>query len=146
VNTKVYASAVDLFLDSFPFPCGFSLKEAMAAGKPVVMFRSPESMETGVPGAISSMIEGSASVSPEVRERLERVFTRHTPFDLYCCGDSPQGYVELAERLMREADFAAAAGAANRRYIEEFASSPPDEAKKLLDHLDELFAAIPRAQ
>lgn len=145
VDTKLYAQAVDLFLDSFPFPCGFSLKEAMAAGKPVVMYRSSESLETGVPGALSSVVEHSASAPGEALARLEAIFTREKPFDLYMCADSPQSYVDIASRLIEEPGLGAASGAANRRYMEEFASSPRAEARKFLDHLDQLFESIPRS-
>jgi glycosyltransferase involved in cell wall biosynthesis len=143
VDTKLYAQAVDVFLDSFPFPCGFSLKEAMAAGKPAVMFRSPESLETGVPGALSPVARGETQVAPEVHERLQRIFTEREAFDLYLCADTPAQYVELAGRLVTDAGYRARVGAANRQYIEEFASSPEAEASKLLDHLDAFCAAVP---
>jgi len=143
VDTRLYAQAIDLFLDSFPFPCGFTLKEAMAAGKPAVMYRCPESLETGVPGAISPVVEGSSAVALEVREAMRHIFTRERAFDLYFCAASPEEYFEMAQRLIEDQALARAAGAANRRYIETFLSSPRDEAKKFLDHMDEIFAAIP---
>lgn len=68
----------------------------MAAGKPVVMFRSPESLETGVPGAISSIVEHSARAAPEARARIEAIFTHQAPFDLYMCADSPLGMTLIA--------------------------------------------------
>jgi hypothetical protein len=36
VNTKLYAQIIDIYLDVFSFGTGFTLVEAMAAGKPVV--------------------------------------------------------------------------------------------------------------
>jgi len=142
VDTRLYAQAIDLFLDSFPFPCGFTLKEAMAAGKPAVMYRCAESLETGVPGAISPVAEGSSAVSPAVREAMRPIFTRESDFDLYFCAAAPDEYFAMAQRLIEDRTLARDAGAANRRYIEAFLSSPRDEAKKFLDHLDEIFAAI----
>jgi len=143
VDTKLYAQAVDLFLDSFPFPCGFSLKEAMAAGKPSVMFRSPESIETGVPGSLSPAKAGDDSVAPDVREALRVIFSRERDFDLYLCAETPEEYVELASRAIADAAHRARVGAANREYIERFVSSPEAEATKLLAHLDHLCAKVP---
>ena len=143
VDTRLYAQAIDLFLDSFPFPCGFTLKEAMAAGKPAVMMNTPESLETGVPGAISPLIEHTADAPPEVRERLRAIFTRERDFDLYLCAASADEYVAMAGRLIADPELRARAGAANRAFIEGFLSSPHDEARKLLDHLDDLFTTIP---
>lgn len=145
VNTKLIAQTLDIFLDSFPFPCGFTLKEAMAAGKPAVMFRSPEALETGVPGAITPVIEGTAQADPAARERLRTVFSRAAPFDLYCCADSPADYVRRASALIEDAALRTAVGDANRRFIAAFLSSPEDEARKFLKHLDHAFLTIPTA-
>ena len=144
MNTRLYAQAIDLFLDSFPFPCGFTLKEAMAAGKPAVMMATPESLETGVPGAITPVIEGTAEAPGETRERLRRTFTHERDFDLYQCASSPEEYVALAGRLVQDAGLRARAGAANRDFIAGFVPSPRDEGRKLLDHLDEIFATLPQ--
>jgi glycosyltransferase involved in cell wall biosynthesis len=145
VDTKLYAQAIDVFLDSFPFPCGFTLKEAMAAGKPAVLYRSPESLETGVPGAITLIAEGAPGVSADVRERLRTLFSRERDFDLYLCADSPASYLEHALRLAADPELRRAAGEANRRYIAEFAADPRAEARKFLGHLDELLASLPHA-
>ena len=145
VDTKAYAQAIDLFLDSFPFPCGFTLKEAMAAGKAAVMMRSPESLETGVPGAISPVLEGTGEVPPAAGERLRRTFTATADFDLYFCARDPAQYVQMASALVESEALRARAGAANREFITTFLSSPEDEARKFLDHLDELFETIPTA-
>lgn len=143
VDTKLYALAIDLFLDSFPFPCGFTLKEAMAAGKPAVMMRTPESLETGVPGAISPLAAG-ADDALGVRARMLGIFTRDDDFDLYQCADSPAQYVDMASRLLGDPEHRARVGAANREFVRAFLSSPDEEARKLLDHLDDLFETIPK--
>jgi glycosyltransferase involved in cell wall biosynthesis len=145
VDTKLYAQAIDLFLDSFPFPCGLALKEAMAAGKAAVMYRSVESLGTGVPGAITPVIEGTANAAPEVRAELERIFTAVQPFDLYACASSADEYVEMASRLIEDVGLRARTGAANREFVRAFLSSPEAEARKFLDHLDAIFETLPAA-
>ena len=142
VDTKLYAQAVDVFLDSFPFPCGFSLKEAMAAGKPAVMMRTHESLETGVPGALSPVARGETRLAPEVDAKLRGIFTDRAEFDLYLCAEAPEGYVEMASRVISDPAWRARVGAANRAYIEAFVSSPEAEAVKFLDHLDALCAPL----
>jgi glycosyltransferase involved in cell wall biosynthesis len=143
VDTKAYAQAIDLFLDSFPFPCGFTIKEAMAAGKAVVMMRTAESLETGVPGAISPVVEGSGEVSAGDRERLRRAFSDTADFDLYFCARDDAEYVRMASALVESEALRTRAGEANREFIAGFLSSPDDEARKFLDNLDELFEDIP---
>jgi glycosyltransferase involved in cell wall biosynthesis len=143
VETRLYARAIDLFLDSFPFPCGFTLKEAMAAGKAAVMYRSPESLETGVPGAITPLIEDTASAGADAREDVRRIFTRSADYDLYHCASSPGDYVERASALVGDAGLRERSGAANREFIARFLSSPDDEARKFLDHLDHWTGALP---
>ena len=144
VDTKAYAQAIDVFLDSFPFPCGFTLKESMAAGKAAVMMRSDESLETGVPGAITPVVEGTGEAAPEARERLRAIFTERADFDLYLCARNVDEYMDMASRLIADASLRTRAGGANRAFITEFLSSPDDEARKFLDHLDELFETIPQ--
>jgi glycosyltransferase involved in cell wall biosynthesis len=143
VDTRLYAQAIDLFLDSFPFPCGFTLKEAMAAGKPAVMMSTPESLETGVPGAISPLVDGSGAAAPEARERLRAIFTAERDFDLYRCAGSPDEYVAMAGALVADAGLRSRVGSANRAFIEAFLSSPAAEARKFLAHLDAIFETIP---
>jgi hypothetical protein len=143
VDTKLYAQAIDLFLDSFPFPCGFTLKEAMAAGKGAVMFRSEESLETGVPGAITPVLEKTSSAPESTYDTLKSVFSDTRDFDLYFCASSPGEYVEMASRLIGDVELRKRAGQANQRFIETFLSSPEAEARKLIDHLDQLFESIP---
>ncbi len=145
VDTRLYAQAIDLFLDSFPFPCGFTLKQAMAAGKPAVLFESAESLETGVAGAITPIKQGWASAETGVAARLCAAFTQRNEYDLYFCARTPDEYVEMASRLVGDAALRAAAGAANRAFIEAFLSSPEAEARKFMGHLDELIGALPAA-
>ena len=144
VHTPLYAQVLDLFLDSFPFPCGLTLSEAMAAGKPVVLFESPESLETGLAGAISPVREGTARVSTSDRARIAEIFTARQPFDLYCCARTPAEYEALASRLIEDPRFRADAGKANQTFIERFLSDPQSEGSKLVSHLEDILATTPR--
>ncbi len=115
----------------------------MAAGKAAVMYRSPESLETGVAGAITPLIEATASAGTDDVESLRHIFTRERDYDLYHCASSAADYVERASALVADSDLRSRSGAANREFMSRFLSSPDAEARKFLDHLDHWMGAMP---
>ena len=93
--------------------------------------------------AITPIIEGTASASAGTLENLRRIFTATTDFDLYQCASSPADYVERASTLVADPELRRRSGAANREFISRFLSSPDDEGRKFLDHLDHWTGALP---
>lgn len=144
VDTKLYAQVIDIFLDSFPFPCGFTLKEAMAAGKAAVMMRTVESIETGVPGAFDAILGNLNGDDSQLSDQFKEMFTLERPLDLLMCANDVAEYSQMAERLLGSASLREACGSANRKFIESFLSDPDAEGRKFLDHLDEIFRSSPR--
>ena len=134
VDTKVYAQVLDAFVDSFPFPCAFTLYEAMAAGKAVLTYASPEASETGLHGLLSPLLAGESG-NPDEQSRARSMFGD----SLYFCAGNAQEYVEMATRLVRDAELRRAAGEANRRFIAEFLSDRARTARILATHLIELI-------
>jgi predicted O-linked N-acetylglucosamine transferase (SPINDLY family) len=134
VDTKLYAQVMDVFLDSFPFPCAFTLYEAMAAGKPVVTYASPEAAETGLHGLLGPLLAGESG-SLEEQAQARELFGD----SLYLCAGTPQAYVEMASRLVRDARLRRAAGEANRRFVAKFLSDRGRTARTLATHLVELI-------
>lgn len=135
VDTKLYAQVLDVFLDSFPFPCGFTLYEAMAAGKPVVIYGSPESAETGFHGLISPLLEGTTGSGEEVRAAIE-LFQGGR---LLHCASTPSEYVALAVQLSSDAQARRAAGEANRAFVQRFLSDRQRMAHVVGQHFVELI-------
>jgi len=140
VDTEVYARVIDVFLDSFPFPCGQTIAQAMSAGRGVVMYESADSLETGLPGSISPVLRHSAPCEEALRKELTTVFTHQTTGDLYLCAEDPKEYTDMAIRLVRDSAFRNLCATANQQFIQKFMSDPGRTSRQLVTLLDELFA------
>jgi len=143
VDTKLYAQVIDVFLDSFPFPCAFTLYETMAAGKPVVTFASPESAETGLNGMLGPLLARDSGTPQEQTHAL--AIYRSGPQPLYFCAEDAREYVAFALKLAADPALRQAAGEANRTFVREFLSDRDRMARTLANHLLELIAAARQA-
>jgi predicted O-linked N-acetylglucosamine transferase (SPINDLY family) len=141
VDTKLYAQVLDVFLDSFPFPCGFTLYETMAAAKPVVLFASPEAEETGLYALVHPLLAGTAG-TPEEIHKARSIFAEGK---LFHCARHPGEYVELAVRLAGDPHARSAAGAANHAFVHAFLSDRTRMARTIARHLVELAQGAQRA-
>jgi hypothetical protein len=142
VDTKLYAQVIDVFLDSFPFPCAFTLYETMAAGKPVVVYASPESAETGLNGMLGPLLAGESG-TPEEQARARDIFAG-APQPLYLCANDAPEYVAFARSLAADANLRRAAGEANRTFVREFLTDRGRMAHTVAVHLLELIAEAGR--
>jgi len=138
VNTKVYAHVLDIFLDSFPFPCTFTLVEAMAAGKPVVLYESKESYKTGLHGIISPFVNSNID-SYQRSGRIREIFRMGNIQPLYLCADDTLKYVEYAEKLIQDDIFRNEVGKACQRFANEFLFDVNEMAAKYTRHFMEII-------
>ena len=138
VDTKLYAQVLDIFLDSFPFPCSVTLYECMAAGRPCVLFRSAEAYETGAWGMIAPILESSAPADRRDRDRLAALFDLSGERLLHCA-DTPQEYVSLALRLAADPDLRRRAGDAARSFAGEFLADRRRAAQIFVEHLRDVI-------
>jgi hypothetical protein len=143
VDTKLYAQVIDVFLDSFPFPCAFTLYEAMAAGKAVVTYASVESAETGLNGMLGPLLAGESG-TPDEQARARAIYG-DVPHALFFCADRPDRYVELAVKLAADPSLRRAAGEANRAFVQQFLSDRKRMARTVAGHLLELMADAKQA-
>jgi glycosyltransferase involved in cell wall biosynthesis len=134
VNTKLYAQVIDVFLDSFPFPCGFTLYEAMAAGKPIVLFDSPASRNTGIHALVGPLLGAAPQASDEAR-LAHAIFRPDPGTELYLRPAEPAGYVAAALHLARDAAFRQRAGDAARAFVEQLMSDRKRAARIFVDHI-----------
>jgi glycosyltransferase involved in cell wall biosynthesis len=134
VDTKLYAQVIDVFLDSFPFPCGFTLYEAMAAGKPVVLFDSAESTTGGINALVAPLLNQPPTDSEESRIAHE-VFRPAPGTDYYYRFATPQAYADAAVQLGEDAALRERAGAAARAFVERLMGDPRRAATIYLGHL-----------
>ena len=137
VNTRLYAQVADIFLDTFPFPCGFTLFQAMAAGKPVVLYDSAEAAQTGLWNFLKPLVDGDEG-TPEEREELRSIIgDAENP--LISVARTPADYVRHVGRLIENIDARSAAGDASRRFIERYFSDPRAMAASYARHFVELI-------
>ena len=137
VNTRLYAQVADIFLDTFPFPCGFTLYQAMAAGKPVVVCDTPEAAQTGLWAFLKPVVEDGEGTPEERAELLSFIGDPNDP--LIAVARAPQDYVRLAERLIADPAARAVAGDAARRFIARYFSDPRMLGDSIGRHLVELI-------
>jgi hypothetical protein len=133
VNTRLYAQVIDVFLDSFPFPCGFTLYEAMAAGKPPVLYLSRESEHTGLNALVLPLLAGGDSASGEAAMARD-IFAAGSADELYLCARDPQAYVAFATRLAGDQALRERAGRAAARFMGELMADRKRAARIYAGH------------
>ena len=133
VNTKLYAQVIDIFLDSFPFPCGFTLYEAMAAGKPAVLFSCPESRDTGANALIGPLLRYDAGDSEDAR-MAHSIFTLPDGESLYLSATDLSDYVSKAIRLAQDDAYRSRAGRAMQAFVDQFMADRKRAAKIYANH------------
>ncbi|MEO5694459.1 MAG: hypothetical protein ABIQ72_15125 [Usitatibacter sp.] len=95
VDTAVYAAALDLFLETFPFGCGITGYQALAAGVPLVSYLE----ENTVFGMQywSDVMERGGSKATVSRELLDQYPV--------LCARNPAEYVEIVDRMLGDPAF-----------------------------------------
>lgn len=137
VNTRLFAQVADVFLDTFPFPCGFTLFQAMAAGKPVVIYDSPEAAQTGLWNFLRPLIDGEEGTAQERAEL--RTFVGDEASPTIPIARDPEDYVRQASRLIRDREARAAAGVAAQGFIARYFSDPRQMGRSFAEHFVELI-------
>lgn len=137
VNTRLFAQVADVFLDTFPFPCGFTLFQAMAAGKPVVIYDSPEAAQTGLWNFLKPLLEDGEGTAEE-RAELEG-FVGDAANPLIPVARTPEEYARLAGRFIDDLEARAAGGRAARGFMERYFSDPRVMGSSLARHFVELI-------
>ena len=142
VDTKLYAQVIDVFLDSFPFPCGFTLYEAAAAGRPAVLFSSAASADTGANALIGPLLDQG---DPERESaRLARSIFHSGGENLCLRAFTVDEYVDLAVRAGTDAGFRERAGSAYRAFVERFLADRSRAAGIYADHFLAVIEAAKR--
>jgi glycosyltransferase involved in cell wall biosynthesis len=135
VNTRMVSQAIDVYLDTFPAPSGFTAREAMASGAATVFFHSAESDETGPNGFMRRLLSGEGH--PEEVARARAIMQPQAEA-LFLLAETPQEYEAHARRLLADEALRARVGAANRAWIRAFYE---DDAGMLESHARAVLAA-----
>lgn len=138
VDTRLYAHVIDLFLDSFPFPCGLTACQAAAVGKPIVLRDGAVARETGLPGYIMPLLEGTEGTGEEQAD-LRRIYGGDRSPLLFCAPDD-NAYVAMAGRLLADAELRRAAGSAASAFISRFMTGTENMGRVFCAHIESAVA------
>ena len=138
VDTKVYANAVDLYLDSFPFPGGHTLIQAMMANKPAVTLVTKEGRRIGIPIFAEPWLKNDGGVTLQ-RYGFEPIFNGPDGEDLLPFVADTKTYVERALALIENPAFKARWIAASRRFVEQYLTDMKRPADMLNMHIMEVI-------
>lgn len=137
VDTRLFAQVFDIFLDTFPFPCGYTLYQSMAAGMPIVQLDRPETRTYGVAATVLPLLEGERGEAGD-QALMQRIFSAETRGDLFPMARSVDEYVEIAGRLIEDAAYRRQIGSAGKRFIDAFFSDSARMAASYLNHFIEI--------
>lgn len=140
VNTRLYAQVIDIFLDSFPFPSGFTAYQAMAASKPVVYLKTPESIDVGVVGFIEEGLrEDGIYDSGEKEAFINKIYEKGNL--LLSMHDNVDDYKNHVLRLVDDDEFFKMQGANGKVFIDRFYSDVVGSAESYSQHFFELSSS-----
>jgi glycosyltransferase involved in cell wall biosynthesis len=130
VDTKLYAAALDVFLDTFPHGCGVTSYQAFAAGTPLLSYLGPYTIfGTHFWNLACASSGGEAAVAqPHLNSPDEHL--------ILCARDAAE-YVTLAGRLVSDGAWRAEIGARGRAFYQ-------DELDNNKAYAERFFATVAR--
>jgi hypothetical protein len=116
VNTATITPALDIFLETFPFGCGMTAAQALAAGVPVVDFKDWSS----VFGHHLEPLLSGRSGSDEDRAKVRALFAGSDGGDCFTMAPDVETYVATAVRLIEDLTYRREVGAAGQRFYHAY--------------------------
>ena len=138
VDTKVYAQVIDIFLDPFPNPAGFTIYYAMAASVACV-FGVIDNKSMGIQSSINPLFFNTSGNTLD-QLRVQEIFNKDSSQSLYMIADNNEDYVFIASKLIRDKKFREKVGKANQLFMNEFFSSSIKMASGYAFHLNKLLS------
>lgn len=126
VNTATYAPALDIFLETFPFGCGMTAAQALAAGVPVVDFKDWSSV---FGFHLEPLLSGRAG-SDEDRAKVHALFTGSRGEDCFNMASDTATYVAIARHLIDDLAYRHEVGAAGQRFYQAYLGNPAFSAER----------------
>lgn len=137
VETRLYAQVIDIFLDTFPFPCGFTLFQAMAAGKPPVISATRESAETGLWAFLEPVLDADYEDQEQRKELIQLL--SWNGINLLPAARRPDEFVEFADKLIKDENLRLRAGKAAQSLMQRYFSNTAQMGKTYSQHFIELM-------
>ncbi len=142
VDTKLYADVIDIYLDSFPFPCATTIIDAMLCAKPVVMIKTNESMEIGIPMLIRPILE-SNSVTEYQRNDVKKIFNISNPNatddELLLLAENSDEYEKFTNKLIKDINFRKKSGEAYQQFTHRYLQDLNLMANSYSQHFTEII-------
>ncbi len=138
VDTKLYANAIDLYLDSFPFPGGHTLIQAMMAGKPAVSLLTDDARRIGIPIFAEPWLKADGGETLR-RHNLDPIFTGPNGENLLPFVPEVRDYIDKALALIENRDFQALWCQAARTFVIRYLTGMKRPADMLNRHILEVI-------
>ena len=138
VDTKVYAQVLDVFLDSFPFPCGRTAFEAMVAETPVVFFRSDEAFSTGIIMTVDPLLNGGLGEKKD-QDLIKDIFADQSDRTLMPIADTAEEYRQFVQDLIDDRDLRDRTGNAQGRFVKAFMCNKPETGRIYSRHITDII-------
>jgi hypothetical protein len=122
VNSPLYASAFDVFLETFPFGCGVTGYHALAAGTPLLSYLSEDT--------VFGMQYGHKVRSATAGKDLSQ-------YPVLCAGTAEE-YIELAAQLAADAEFRDKVGRRGREFFREQLALGGSHASEFFNAIEEI--------
>ena len=131
VDTRLYASVLDLFLETFPLGCGVTGYQALGAGTPLLSYFAPNTV-FGMQfwHAIAGNQRETAGSALITGEALAK-------YPVLCARDADH-YVALANRVIADPAFRVAAGMAGKRFFDEEIDNAGYYSERFFDTIIEI--------
>lgn len=129
VDTRLYAAALDLFLESFPFGTGIVPYQALAAGVPLLSY-------------FSEMTIFGVNFSREYPDGNPENLDRHP----ILCARTPEEYVQLANRLIADADFRSNVASRGQQFFREELDNLPYYSKRFFETIEAVATNASRSR
>jgi glycosyltransferase involved in cell wall biosynthesis len=139
VDTRLYAGALDLFLETFPLGCGVTGYQALGAGTPLLSYFAPNTV-FGM--QYWHEFAGAGGAAPESARANHEVLAQYPVL----CAKDADDYVALANKIIADPAFRTSIGAAGKRFFDEEINNAGYYSGRFLDTVAEIARTGPDAQ
>ena len=129
VDTATYALVLDVFLETFPFGCGLTAAQALAAGTALVSYRN---WSTIYGHHLSPVLDGRAGDFDTLSD-IESIFRGEGNLDRLLMAKDPEQYVELASSVVQSPDFRESVGEAGKIFYRKYLGNPRISAQRFAE-------------
>lgn len=120
VNTRLYAQVIDIYLDSFPFPGGYTVYEAMAAQKPVIMMQL-DYQSVGLQNNVSPYYFSESTEG--INGEIQKMFRKNDDNIYFPVARNKKEYIHFSRRIASDPFLCKAIGSINSDFVEKFMSN-----------------------